>query len=225
MVRQSVGRRGYGGRRVGAGYTRRVGMYGRFGTGRGNNAQVEKKFYDTVLALGATAGLASTTQATGAVNLTLPQNTTANGRIGQKIVIKSIQMKLSFGLAAGATDNDLYHFYLVQDTQANGALPAMSDMFDGGTIGLAMRNIANGNRFKILKHIHVRLNADAGVAAAFGGDAQQQDFFMKCNIPISYNSTLGAVTEIRSNNLFIIYGSANGVATASGVCRIRYTDR
>lgn len=224
MVRSTVGynqRRFYPGRNYRA-YS--APSYGRFGTGRGPHAQIEKKFYDTVLSLGATAGLASTTQATGGVNLTMLQNATASGRIGQKIIIKSIQCKLSFGLAAGATDNDLYHFYLIQDTQANGAFPVMADMFDAGTIGLAMRNIANGNRFKILKHLHVRLNADAGVAAAFGGDAQQHDFFLKCNIPISYNAAAGAIAELRSNNLFVIYGSANGVATASGVCRLRYTD-
>lgn len=221
-----MGRR-YPGRYSGAGFTRRVGMYGRFGTGRQQNAQIERKFYDTTLVLGASTGVASTTQATGAINLTLPQNTSANGRIGQKIIVKSIQVKFRATLAAGATDNDHLHIWLIQDTQANGALPAIGDVFDagGGIIGTQLRNIANGNRFKILNHTEFDLNADAGVAAAFGGDVQQKDYFIKCNIPLTYNSTAGAIGEIRSNNLFMVYGSPNGVATTDGVARIRYTDR
>lgn len=208
-------------------FSTRVPSYGRFGTGRGPRAQIEKKFYDTALAFGASGGVASTTQATGAINLTLGQGTSANTRIGQKIIVKSIQMKIHATLAAGATDNDNFHVFVIQDTQCNGALPAIGDFFDagGGIIGTQLRNMANGARFRLLKHFVFVLNADAGVAAAFGGDNQQQECYIKCNIPITYNSTLGAITEIRTNNLFCIYGSTQGVATAQGPCRIRYTDQ
>jgi len=208
-----------------AGYNRSVGMYGRFGTGRSRSSQVEKKFYDTALTLGASAGVASTTQATGALNLTLAQGTSANTRIGQKIIIKSIQVQLTNTLAAGATDTDILHIYLMQDTQANGALPAITDVFDAGPlIGTQNRNMANSLRFKMLKHWEVRLNADAGVATAFGGDIQQNKCYLKCNIPIYYNSNAGAIGEIKSNNLFMMYGSTQGQATSVGSARIRYTD-
>lgn len=214
------------GRPTRAGYTRRVGMYGRFGTGRSQNAQIEKKFYDTTITLGVSAGVASTTQATGALNLTLPQNTSANGRIGQKIVVKSIQVNLAYTLPAGAIDTDIHHIFLIQDTQANGALPAITDVFVAGpNLGNQLREMANGARFKMLKHFEVRLNADAGVAAAFGGDLQQEKCFIKCNIPITYNSTAGAIGEIRSNNLFFVYGSIASSTTVTGAARLRYTDR
>jgi len=207
------------------GYTRRVGNYGRFGTGRGLYAQIEKKSYDTTLALGASAGVASVSQATGLLNLTIPNNTQNGGRVGYKIIIKSIQVKLNCVLAAGATDNDLAHCWLIQDTQANGAAPAITDVFVAGpVIGNQLRNLENGSRFRILKHFTFKMNADAGVAAAFGGDLQQDECFIKCNIPIVYNSTAGAIGEIRSNNLFMIYGSTVGVVTWGGAARLRYTD-
>lgn len=226
-ARRGYGRGAYRRRvNVGPGYTRRVGMYGRFGTGRSNNAQIEKKYYDTTLVLGASAGVASVSQATGALNLTIPNNTQVGGRVGSKIVIKSIQLKLNAVLAAGATDTDILHIYLVQDTQANGALPAIADVFTAGpVIGTQLRNVENSMRFKILKHFVFNLSADAGVAAAFGGDTQQQECYIKCNIPIYYNGTAGAIGEIRSNNLFMIYGSNVAVATSGGAARLRYTDR
>jgi len=97
--RRPYSRRRY--RTSGRGYTRRVGMYGRFGTGRSRGAQIEKKFWDTALVLGASAGVASVSQVTGQLNRGLAQGTSANTRIGQKIVIKSIQVKGTVTLAAG----------------------------------------------------------------------------------------------------------------------------
>jgi len=201
-------------------------MYGRFGTGRSNNAQIEKKFYDTTLALPAGGLQASVSQATGQINLTMAQGTGASARIGQKIIIKSIQVKLTATLPAGAVDADTMHVWLIQDSQCNGANAASTTVFDNvGPVGSQLRNIENGQRFRILKHFVFNLNADAGVAAAFGGDEQQQECFIKCNIPIVYNGAAGAIAEIRSNNLFMVWGSTLVTATVAGRARIRYTDQ
>jgi len=201
-------------------------MYGRFGTGRSQNAQIEKKFWDTALVLGASVGIASVSQVTGALNRGLAQGTNANQRIGQRIVIKSIQVKGTVTLPAGGTDTDLWDCWLIQDSQANGAGAAIADFFQaGGNLRDQLREMANGQRFKVLKHWAIDLNADAGVAAAFGGDIQHFECFLKCNIPIVYNGAAGGIAEIRSNNLLMIYGSSAGVATAAGNARIRFTDR
>lgn len=200
--------------------------YGRFGSGRGQGAQIEKKFYDTALTLAGSGGAASSTNGNGQLLVGMAQGTTASTRIGQKIVVKSIQIKLGFTLAAGAVDTDIHHVYLVQDTQCNGTQAAIADVFiNSGDMGLEMRTMENGARFKILKHFVVRLNADAGVAAAFGGDYQQEECFIKTNIPVTYNAAAGAIAEIKTNHLFLVYGSSNGTATVAGNARIRYTDR
>jgi len=209
------------------GYNRRVGMYGRFGTGRGFGPQVEKKFFDTTLAFAAGSGAWCNSNATGALVVGLAQGTAANQRIGGKIIIKSIQIKLKFVLAPGAQDDDNFHVYLIQDTQANGAYPdANGSYFDagGGAIGTQLRTLMNANRYRLLKHMVVNLNSEAGVATAFSGDDKQDDCFIKCNIPIWFNSNTGAITEIRSNNILIYYGSTASTATVAGVARVRYTD-
>jgi len=209
------------------GYTRRVGMYGRFGGPRRLGRPVEQKFFDTILTMVPSGTVASTTNATGGLNVGIAQGFRAVDRIGSKIVIKSIQMKLACSMGPGATSGDMCHFFLIQDTQANGAYPVAGDVFTQiGVVsaGLHMRNIENGARFKILKHLTFKLNSDAGVAGAFDGDYQQQDLFIKCNIPISYSSTTGAINEIKSNNIFVVRGSTGAVAGFDGVARIRYQD-
>jgi len=211
--------------RIVPGYTRRVGYYGRFGTSRRPGAQIEKKVYDSAVTLGTSGGTASVTNATGLVLSGIANGTSPFTRIGQKIIVKSIQVKASFTLPPGATGADTYHLYLVQDSQCNGAAAAITDVFDTpGIIGNEMRNVANGPRFKILKHWQIQLDAQAGIAGAFNGAIAQESLYLKCNIPVVYSSTTGDITEIRSNNLFFCYGSVQAQSTATLNCRIRYTD-
>ena len=134
--------------RVVPGYTRRSGFYGRFS---GPNA--EMKFFDTALSfLPASAAVCSTTAGTGGMTL-IPAGTTESTRIGRKCTIKSIQMEL-FGLfqpAAAATASGVTNIWLVQDTQTNGAYPAITDLFTTNVAVSALRELANRGRFRILK--------------------------------------------------------------------------
>lgn len=227
--RQTMRRAGTLGRyplRRGSGYTRRVGMYGRFGTGRSNNAQIEKKFFDTSIGLPAGGNAVSASNSQGAILVGIAQGTGASQRIGQKIIVKSIQLKLQAVLASGAVDADIMHVYLWQDTQTNGAYPALTDIYaNSGPIGTNLRTMEESARFKLLKHFVFQLNSDAGVATAFGGDIRQDECYLKCNIPIVFNSSTGAIGEIKSNNLIMTFGSSNSTATVSGNARVRYTDR
>lgn len=210
------------------GYTRRVGNYGRFGTGRGRYSQIELKKHDLALTLGptASAGVASVSPATGNLTCNIPQGMDATGnRIGRKIIVKSIQLKLGFVLAAGATPSDSFFVYLIQDTQCNGALPVAADFFVAtGGMGVQLRNLDNGRRFKVLKKFVADLQSDAGVAGAYDGAIQHQECYIKCNIPIEYGGTTGVITEVKTNNLFMVYGSPNGISVCSGNARIRFTD-
>jgi len=144
------------------GFTRRVGNYGRYGiTGRRGRAP-EQKYQDVVLTLAASTGSASATLATGCITQ-VGTGTDVNQRIGRKILVKSIQIKGDVSLGAGATPQDVFHIYVVQDTQANGAYATISDVFNtaGTYIGHAMRNLANSSRFKILAHRFVDMDANA----------------------------------------------------------------
>lgn len=208
------------------GYTRRVGMYGRFGTGRGPRAQIELKKHDLALTFAAGGATASTSPATGNLNCNINQGLAGSGnRIGNKIIIKSIQLKLDFTLGFGPAPADIYHLYLIQDSQCNGTLPVAADVFiAAGPMGTQLRTIENGARFRILKHFVVKLDSTAPGVGGGDGDYIQEECYIKCNIPIVYSSTTGVIAEVRSNNLFMVYGSSGGTATATGNARIRFTD-
>jgi len=204
------------------GRTRRAGFYGRFGTGRGRRAQIEKKFLDTTL--NPTVDL--TAENVGQLTL-IPQGATQSQRVGYKCVLKSIQWRCVYNLPAGATGNDTVYMYIVQDTQTNGAAAATTDVWTTAFASSMLRNIQNGDRFKILAKEKVDLNANAGVAAAFDGDIKCTEGFLKLNIPLVFNGATGAITEHRSNSISVFLGStaSDDVITTTLNFRIRYTDQ
>jgi len=53
------------------------------------------------------------------------------------------------------------------------------------------------------------------------------EWYSKCQIPLEFSSTTGAITEIRSNNLFLLAGCSTGgddLVNFLGTCRLRYSD-
>lgn len=205
-----------------AGRTRRAGYYGRF-TGRGS----ELKFFDTTLAF--TIDLTGEVPATGQLVL-IPQGVTESTRVGRKCVIKSILIKASLLLtpAAAAAPAGNTVIYLVQDMQTNGAAAAVTDCFTGATLPTAVHNMANSSRFKILKKFTHSWNPQAGATTAYAPMSKLLTFYRKCNIPLEYSSTTGAITELKSNNIFLFAGADSGtiddLVAVNGVCRVRFSD-
>lgn len=205
------------------GFTRRVGNYGRYGVNaRSVGALPEKKYFDTALAF-----LLDTTgevPATGQLTL-IPQGDTENTRDGRKANIESIQIRGNMRFVAAATAAAVTgHMYLVLDTQCNGAAAGVTDVFSSADLSVAMLNLNNSGRFRILKSWDFEQASSAGVATAFGERIKVIKFFKRCNIPVDWSSTTGAITEIRSNNLFLVAGSANGddAISFTGTCRLRF---
>lgn len=210
--------------RVSKGYTRRSGFYGRFPP-----SGDETKFFDTALSflIDATAE-ASSTAATGLINL-IPQGVTEATRVGRKCVVKSVSIRgvVTNIPAAAATTGVAVAMFLVLDKQANGAAPAFSDIFVGTVAMNAHHNLANSGRFVILKKWIMIFNSGGGATTAYDNVVRPWQFFKKCNIPLEFSSTAGAITELRSNNLLLAYGSSNGDDTpnVSANARIRFTDQ
>lgn len=148
--------------RVSAGYTRRAGNYGRYNYPRPGGLRPEMKYQDVILTLPASTGTTSASLATGCITQ-MGTGTDVNQRVGRKILVKSLQLKGDVSLGAGATPQDVFHIWIVQDTQANGAYPVFADVFNiaGTYVGEAMRNLANAKRFKILAHRTFTLDANA----------------------------------------------------------------
>jgi len=215
--RKSFGK--YTKRKFRKGYSRTSGYYGRFHKGG------EDKFFDTALSF--TFDSAAIVPATGQLTL-IPQGVTESTRVGRKCTITSIYIIGSVNNvpAASATSSVMCYLYLILDTQTNGAAAATTDVFTSASLQSAMRNLSNESRFRVLKKFRLSFNSNAGVTTAYNSYRRDIKYFKKCNIPIEYSSTTGAITEIRSNNLFLIAGAtgADNTSTMDGACRLRFSD-
>lgn len=192
----------------------------------------ELKFFDNTLA----ANLSTTGAViTGGQLLTIPQGVAQSERIGRKLVVKKIVWNLTFVLnvtgAAATVGCDRMRLMLVQDKQCNGAAATYSTVADGvlSANGVdALRNLDNIGRFNILKNWDIPLNSTAGVSGAWQQYAVCETGSVTCNIPIEYDNsvTTGAITSIRSNNIFILgcCAATNSGVSVLGTVRIRYTD-
>jgi len=204
------------------GYTRKVGFYGRFNRKAGAGPSEEKKFFDTSLIFN--FDLTGEIPLGGQLCL-IPQGDTESTRDGRKAIIKSIQIRGIVGFAPGVTVNSAAtaFMYLVLDTQCNGAAAGITDVFTSSNMATNLLQLNNSGRFRILKRWVWPLNSMAGVSTLYGPIEKSLEFYKKCNIPIDWNSTTGALTEIRSNNIFIMAGSTqDDLPTFGGVCRLRF---
>jgi len=207
------------------GYVRTGGNYGRFGK------DGELKYFDVQLTgltnVSATATVSSS-DVTGAMLVGLAQGTGESQRLGRQITVKSIQFSGTVTFNPGASANPitgLVKMYVVMDTQANGAYPTLGDIFNNNAYALMRPEMDNSQRFRILRKIEVRVDPQAGVSGAYSDAVRPFNFYKKCNIQVDYSSTTGAITEIRSNNIFLVYvANTSGVCDVSAFTRIRYKD-
>lgn len=203
------------------GYQRTTGYYGRF-----SGPSAELKFFDTANSF--TIDATGEVPATGQLTL-IPQGVTESERVGRKCSIKSIHIRGSLVLqpAASANAATTVYVYLVQDTQCNGVAAAVTDVLETNTMASAMINLANSSRFRILKRFVMTFNSTAGVTTAYNNFSKPIEYYKKCNIPIEYSSTTGAITEIRSNNLFFLAGSdslSDDLVSFNATTRLRFSD-
>lgn len=187
--------------------------------------KLELKFFDTALSFD--IDVTGEVPATGQLAL-IPQGDTQDTRDGRLAVIKSIQIRANLDWNPGAlTDASAGYFvHVVQDTQANGAAAAVTDVFTSTALGECLLNLNNSRRFRILKTMSGVMNPDAGVTTAYNVVHKQLECYIPCNIKMDWSSTAGAITEIRSNNIFLIAGStgtaADDTISVAGNARLRF---
>jgi len=208
------------------GYTRRVGFYGRY-----SGAAAELKFFDTAISF--TADATAEVPATGQLSL-IPQGVTQSTRVGRKATVKSIYCHGYAQLQPGASADasTMMVMYLMQDTQCNGAAATVSGatgIFTGTDLPTTNMNLANGQRFKILKKWVIAFNPGAGVTTAYSKVIRPWTFYKKCQIPLEFDSAAdtGAITTIRSNNIFLVAGTdgnSDDQISVAGSCRLRFSD-
>ncbi len=208
------------------GFDRAVGYYGRY-----NKGGPERKFHDVDL-LATPVG--STISPTIFQLALVAAGTGEQQRIGRKSVFRMLMLRfmMNFDNPSADVGSQGVRVMLVVDKQTNGVAAGISDIIDitGSQDFFAFNNLANKNRFRILMDRLYAFNRTAytGVSS-LGFRTRIHDFFAtKMEIPIEFSGVTGAITEIRSNNLFMIIFNQNGAAGVAvdfvGKCRSRFTD-
>lgn len=210
-----------------AGVSRVGGYYGRY-----SSFKPEMKFHDVeyTLQLDTTAEVLPGGGTSTGMNL-VAQGVTEKTRVGRKMIVKSIHLKgwVNYPSNAAGGSPGLVKIALVWDKQANGAYPSWADVYEIDE-PYSPRNLANSQRFVILKEFYFSLSSTAGsgngTTDKFSGQSKIIKYFKKCNIPIEFDSTTGAITEVKSNNLLLIADAKGQDDTIIGHLhsRIRFTD-
>ncbi len=213
-----------------AGFQRTAGFYGRYGALAG--ATAELKFHDVDADQGTADLSGGVIVNTSSINL-IPQNVTEKGRVGRKCTIKSINWRGNLNqtliAAAALRDDSEVRLMVVLDKQCNGAAPTVTGVLETGDIH-SFNNLANKGRFRTLSDQTFRLSANSAAGNGTANDAPAVvmpfSWFKNCNIPIEFDAATGAITEIRSNNLFIlmIASVAGSVISLDSKIRLRFTD-
>nr|DAV49970.1 MAG TPA: capsid protein [Cressdnaviricota sp.] len=178
------------------------------------------------------AAIAGAVDTTGTITLLngMPQGTTASTRIGRRIGMKSIEIKLA-AFPEATTLGVVGRWAIVLDKQPNATGCAITDVWDAA-VPYTLRNISNKQRFWVL--------IDSGQFKIIGNvttagqstdcSVQTYDRYKRINIPVQYNAGVaGTVGDIQTNALyFFCWGDqvAAGTVAASivGRIRVRYDD-
>ncbi|AXH75673.1 MAG: coat protein [Cressdnaviricota sp.] len=221
---------------VGAGFQRAVVVQpGNFRLGgayqRSNPHNFEKKYWDTGINLSAIAAVG---QCLSSINL-IPQDTSKNGRIGNKCTAVNINVHGVLILPAAVSGVTLVgtrvRIILYVDKQCNGVTAQPADLIKdsptGGTFVNSFRNMDNVDRFIVLKDKTFTMNyLTAGTATeAAASVLREYKFNKKCSIPLDYSATTGALTEIRSNNIGMMFISdTNNQVSFQQISRVKFSD-
>jgi len=158
----------------------------------------------------------------------MAQGTTASTRIGRRINMKSVELRLRMNTQA-TTSSTTVRYALVYDKQANAVAPAFTDIYDSAT-PTALRNISNKARFWVLYDSGlVNLSGASGGTSQTDSTRQSLECYKKINLPVQYNAGVaGTVGDIQTGALYwvAIGDVASGTASAVsvGTARIRYSD-
>lgn len=205
------------------GFSRTAGYYGRFAPSGG-----ELKFFDVDVD-DAVVAANGTIQNSGSIN-NIVQGTGEQNRIGRKCVIKKINWRgiaLLTNIDAQASTNDNIRIIMYLDKQCNGASIAVTDLLETDAF-LSFNNLANSQRFRILVDKTIKLTSVAGAwtgaGTEFGANSVNFEIFKDVNIPLEFNSTTGAIAEIRSNNIGVLLLGTDGIASFTSKVRLRFSD-
>ncbi len=163
--------------------------------------------------------------------LTIAQGDTSVTRSGRQIFVKSIlwryQIQLPNATAAGGS-SDSVRVIMYLDRQANRAAATVTNILASDNY-LSFKNLHVGSRFGILYDKTHSLNSSiSGDGTTVDTSVVNRDgrYFkeFKRHIPILYNSTVGALTEMEQKNIGVLLLSSAGLCQFLSKVRVRFHD-
>lgn len=174
----------------------------------------------------------------------IAQGDTGDTRDGNKILVTKLSLRgtceayqNSNGTFTSTTPGEVYFRWMVIiDTQANGANPALTDVFESDPTGADQFDIYNSltetGRYKILMDKFIKVNAACPIYNTNTQHTHVQNrltHFKKTfnlNLPIVYSDGTSNMAAVRNNNIFMVIfnghdGSNLGVNYRT---RLRFTD-
>lgn len=155
----------------------------------------------------------------------IPQGTSANTRIGGKI--RPYQIRFRGSLEQNSGQPAYYRILLVQDNQANGALPSFTEMFKMNNSGRAIDafyNMDNVARFKFLKDkivdfrpLVTQMRASGDTTTQTYQQAFKLNHKLKGNPVMEYSGITGEITEVRSINYLLVAISSVDAGAISAI--------
>lgn len=172
-----------------------------------------------------------------------------NNRVGRKIKMKSLTIygDIVRRLTNAASNNDHLRLMLIYDRQPNGAVPGLSDVLQSTDVSgttqtnaQAMLNLTNGERFKVLRDWHWKLDQtaisaplpnieDAQVTSGHVSPCQFKVYIPLKGLPVSYNAGVaGTQADIATGALYLMSLGLNAAGTATHsliyTSRLRFYD-
>jgi len=152
----------------------------------------------------------------------LVPDSTATGRIGRKVVMKSLYFRYSAQLAPTSTQGSPIRIIIVYDKQANTQAPGVTDILLADSF-TSPNNLSNRDRFVILADEVTEPVSTGGTYAVAGV------IYKKLNLETMFNAgTAGTIGDITSGSVYVLAAQTSNVLVAAPTVifrsRIRYTD-
>lgn len=185
----------------------------------------ELKFYDsnetnfTVTQAGA---IQTTSMVAG-----IQQGAGESERIGRKVVVRKLHVNGDIILPGSATatfTEDVVRLIIFWDKQTNGAAATVGQILASASY-LAYRNLQQTGRFNILSDKKYTINASAGNGTSTADKRAHWRLNLNCKIPLEFDASTGAITDLTTNNLGVLAIGAQGHAACYYYWRVRYSDR
>ena len=228
----SAGRRFGRIRGASRGYQRNTGYYGRYGIPATQYGGTELKFFEGDVDIPFVSGLGTVVPTLNDIN----QGTGERERIGRKVTIKQIHLRFGATLLqaldqTGPNPSALCRCMVILDTQCNGTLIGAGSVLQ--TLDyLSFNRLDNKDRYKILWDKRFALNTlsmvqtsadpSPGTRIAISEVRRYIEFNKRCNIPIEFSGTTGILSEIRSNNIVVLWIASSGSIAIDGKVRMRF---